>query len=196
MTLRTPTLMRVAFITLGVFELSVVPFPAAADQYTANPGPCGVTTSQSSCARIVVKPSFVVKNLHPAVGRVSVWCATKIGEPDVWATAESVPQAVYARDASFTPVGSPPPTIGLLKSGLTAGQVFAVTCELMLTRYLNDGSAVRRVAVASAATPQLITDTNWHIVAAGSIVKWTQNITFPSTAQVLEATPRRGAATP
>jgi hypothetical protein len=199
MTLSTLTLLRVAVTTLGIVGLGAMSLPASADQYSASTNPCGTVLPHPLCARIIFKPAFVVKNVHPLVGSVIVWCATKIGEPDVWATAESLPpHRLYHRDVSFTPVGSyNPPTISILKSALTPGRVFTVTCELMLTGPDAQNSASeRRLAVASAATPQPITATNWHIVAAGSVVKWTQNVTFPSSAQMLEATPRRGAATP
>ena len=164
----------------GLLVLLVSARSSAQAQYTLSPPNCGVLVPDSSCAFIYVKPSFVVKNLHPSVIRVSIWCATKIGEPNAWATMEMAAQATAARDASYSPAGTAQTRIGIPKSALSPGQVLTLTCELMLTRGNSDGTVVKALAVASATTPQTPTDTNWNEVATGSVVKWTQNLTFPS----------------
>jgi hypothetical protein len=151
----------------------------AAAQYTMPPPVCGTTVLETNCAFIFVKPSFIVKNLHPQVTKVSVWCATKIGEPDTWVKVESPQQGLTAGDASY-PSGGIPVRMGSPKASITPGQVFVLTCELLLTRTAAAGTVTKAPAAASATAPLTPTDTNWNQVAAGSVVKWTQNVTFPS----------------
>jgi hypothetical protein len=60
-----------------------------------------------------------------------------------------------------------------------AGQTSVViNCELWLLT-ANSGWLS---AIASAAQPESITESNWTVVAVGSKVKWTQVATFPNAA--------------
>ena len=176
--------MKAVLFVLGVLAVSAGAHVEA--QYAPSPGPCGNgTTPDSTCAWITIKPSFVVKNLHPQVNKVSVWCSAKIAEPNTFITVAAPAQSVAARDASYssTPDATKaqvPVRMGILKSAISPGQVFPLTCELLLTRNSQTAVVEQAPAVASAAAPLTPTDTNWNQVATGSVVKWTQNVTFPS----------------
>ncbi len=177
--------MKAVLFVLGVLAVSAGAHVEA--QYTPSPGPCANgTTPESTCAWITVKPSFVVKNLHPQVNKVTVWCSAKIAEPNSFITVMAPAQSVVARDASYSSTAdsakaSGPMRLGILKSAISPGQIFPLTCELLLTRTDGaTGAVAQALAVASTASPLTPTDTNWNQVATGSVVKWTQSITFPS----------------
>ena len=97
MTSTTRPRLRAVLLILGVLVLVLSARSSVEAQSTASPGGCGTTVPDTSCAWIFVKPSFVVKNLHPLVIKVSVWCSTKIGEPNTMVTVESFAESVSNR---------------------------------------------------------------------------------------------------
>jgi hypothetical protein len=144
-------------------------------QYQTPVNACA-TVNESNCVAMLIKPTLQVKNIHPQVNLVQVWCSTKIAEPNVYATAASPSINVQNRDASY----SGTIRLSILKSQVSPGQQFTLTCEIMLGKNSPTGGYERAVAVAGANSPQSPTDTNWNLVAAGSMVKWTQVVSFPT----------------
>jgi hypothetical protein len=176
------TLSLVLLGTLSASHVAAQTMPSGA-QYQNYSDPCALG-GQSACAQIILKPTVDVRNVHPSVSDVVLWCATKVSEPNNWASTRINLQA-QNRDASYTPATSvakqqPDPRIKILKTAFVPNQSLTVTCELLLRRDNPNGTSETRLAVASASAPLVPNDTNWHIVATGSTVKWTQTVTIPN----------------
>jgi hypothetical protein len=151
-------------------------------QYQNYSDPCQLgVTSQSACAQIILKPTVEVRNVHPSVSSGLLWCATKLSEPNNWASTR-INLQVQNRDVSYTSAANPLnlTRINILKTALVPNQSLSVICDLLLTRANANGTSETRVAVASASTPLVPNDTNWHVVATGSTVTWTQTVTIPN----------------
>jgi hypothetical protein len=127
----------------------------------------------ADCATVTINANLHITQLHPSVTAVELVCQS--------AGAENMPKsgklAVVDRGyaGTVTLVLIFPAAYIVSRPDYRA----SASCYLWLESSLPPG---RRVAIANAAQPLLASDTNWHIVAAGSTVGVAREFTFPNAA--------------
>jgi hypothetical protein len=159
--------LRISIATLGLLVAGAV----GADRVQAQECPAPAT-----CVRMTLNANVQLTKLHPAVSNVILQCTARapggINRRDSLRYFDE--KSVVNRGYS----GSLTAAIDVPRSSLAlpANRTMDVTCELAL---INNNTV--RLAVASAAVPALLDGSNdWHVVATGSNIKWTQALTFPS----------------
>jgi hypothetical protein len=163
MTLSSRRQLRIVTATVGLFIAGAL----LADRTLAQ-GPC----SFGSCPTMSLTANLQLTNLHSAVTHVQINCrAMRSGA--FMASAASARAAVVNR--AFT--GSVTASIGVPPFQLAdpLKRTLDTTCQL---EFVNGNSTM--AADASATQPLGMLPDNWHVVAAGSTVTWSQAVTFPN----------------
>ncbi|HLG57012.1 MAG TPA: hypothetical protein VI485_16855 [Vicinamibacterales bacterium] len=177
MNINTHRRLRISIVTLGLFAEGAV----GADRVVAqavNPVAC---LSASTCVPLTLTANVRLTKLHPTVTHVGMACWAKVVEEggslfrfmNGLSTQMSVVNRGYA--------GSLTATIDVPKSVLAvaANRTLETYCGIQLNNEAGEGPSE---ALATAAQPESITDSNWNVVATGSIVSWTRLVTFPNAA--------------
>jgi hypothetical protein len=161
--------LRMVMATVGLFFGAALVADRLLAQGSVWSGQC--PTPSPTCVPLTLTANLQLTNLHSAVTHAAVSCTARA--PIYEFVSTSAPAAVVNR--SFT--GSVTVTILILASHLAqpANRTATVTCDL---RLLN--GTMNRLAVASAAQPVGMLDSNWEVVSAGSTVRWTQAVTVPN----------------
>jgi hypothetical protein len=132
----------------------------------------------STCVPMTFNANVQLTQLHPAILTASLGCRVT-PPPGV------NPNTLHENRGSSMPVtgrafsGLLTTTMRVPVSRLVnpANRTISITCRVLLTR-----SGGQAAANPSATQPESITASNWAVVAAGSIVSWTQTVTIPNAA--------------
>jgi hypothetical protein len=171
MTISRHRLSRIAVAALGVFVMGA----ASADRALA----------QSAKVTLTLNANVQLTKLHPDVKEVQLLCSAQFADGS--SRNGTSYEAVLNRALNKTMQA----TLTFLSTDFadSANRTVPVTCRVRL----GTGPALGEVrtanyeatyidAAATASQPTAILPNNWHLVATGSTVTWTQSVTFPNIA--------------
>ena len=171
MTISERRRLRISIATLGLFFASA----GSADRAFGQAAPC---TEASVCVTLTLNANVQVTKLHPLVTGVGMKCDATLSTAGLGTYLFGTPVMTPVVNRGYT--GTLVGTLNVPRSVLDdpAKRTLPVTCNLRL--FKAGGPSVGVNAVASAAVPETITDTNWTTVATGSTIRWNEAVTFPS----------------
>ena len=179
MTISEHRRLRIIIATLSLFLAGAV----FADDATAQSIDISCS-SPSSCVPMTLNANVQITKLHPEVTKVGIGCSAQLPAGQ-WTTGGTPTSVIKASINTMAVVnrgyaGIVPAVIQVPKVILDnpANRTLNVTCRLVVFF----GSSIRD-ASASAAQPTTITPGlggNWHLVATGSTITWTQAVTIPN----------------
>jgi hypothetical protein len=164
----------VSTITLGLFLAGVgYADPCLAQRFLPQ---CSAT---QPCVPMTLNANVQLTKLHPAVTQFQVTCfitdikGSDLSNHEISSNSSWMPVVNRGYAGSVTVILNVPQYL----FDLPVNRTLKARCDLDLMNSIY----VRRV-VASATQPETITDANWHVVAVGPTVAWTQDVTFPNVA--------------
>jgi hypothetical protein len=178
MTISQHRRLRTSIVTLGVFLTGAV----CADRAEAQR--CPSTDSQGNplyCTALTLNADVQVTKLHPAVTHVAVQCWTAPlanGDRRTGMSTKPVLDRGYA--GTLTTIIDFPPAL----LAIPANRTTEVTCNLRV----GVANGQSQLVAATVSKPENIVPAlpgqemlgNWQLVATGSVIAWTQTVTFPN----------------
>jgi hypothetical protein len=167
MTLNERRRLRISLVACGLFVVGALNANRIVAQGAYN---CLTATS---CTPLTLTANVQLTNLHPAVTHVQFECTgTMSPSGEIYERSNQMPVVNRGYTGSLTATMNVPRFV----IAAIATHAIPVSCKLQLVK----GAAVAD-AVASAAAPQGVLDSNWGVLATGATVTWKQTVMFPNT---------------